>query len=198
MCGTELWWIGAYTGQSADIKPNANALPLSRLSHETKAIFCWQNSHVARLKWFRDTLGILGDTQPRSLGDTQPCSPDTLVTQRPAAPLPGWHTTLQAHSLGDTQPCSPTAWGTHNLAAWVTHSPAPPSERDRPLAAVLLLGWISPLGTFSHEHKEVAGSSGLLWKLKHLITFEGILESLQGTSLSKSSLFHRESLSSLM
>lgn len=101
-------------------------------------------------------------------------------------------------SLGDTQP--------HGLAAWVTPLYGPrdtqpcalPGERSRPLAAVLLLGWLSLLGVFSCEHEKVDGSGGLLWNLKHLITFVGILGWLQGRNLFKSSLYHREPVSFLM
>lgn len=72
MCITELWWIGASTRQSADIKPNSKALPLSQLSHEAEDTLFWQNNCTARAGGWLVTLGSLADTWPQ-------------------APQPGWH-----------------------------------------------------------------------------------------------------------
>lgn len=74
MCITELHCRGAYTRQSAEIKPNSEALPLPWLSHEAKGY-------------------ILLATQP------EPGVPSHLrqsgwhTALQP--PQPGWHTALQ-------------------------------------------------------------------------------------------------------
>ena len=114
MCITELQWIGAYTRQGAEIKPNSKALPLSWLSHEAKGYILLIKQPHSQSRGVPDHLG-----------------------------QPGWHTAPQPRCC------------------------ALSSEHGRLPAAVLPLGWNS-------TKQKVAGGTGLPWKLKHLIMFEGI------------------------
>lgn len=92
MCITELRWRGAYTGQSAEIKPNSKALPLSRLSHEVKGYILLATQPEPGLPSHLRQPGWHTALQSRSLGDTQPCSPAVVPSLASVAGcwLPCW------------------------------------------------------------------------------------------------------------
>ena len=147
ICITELWWIGAYTRQSADIEPNSTALLTLLWSQRYILLMKQPPSQSWRVPGDLRQPGWHTALQPRCLGGAQTCS------------------------LDDIQPCNPTVWVAHCPAVWVTHSPETPLSgwytalqslqpgwHTALLAAILLLGWNSTM-------KKVAGGTGLPWKL---------------------------------
>lgn len=111
---TELWRIGDYIRQGAEIKSSSKQPPLFWLSHEAKGCILLTKEPQSQ------SPGILGQ----------------LVQ-------PWWHAALQPCHCALSRKCGKLP------------------------AAILLLGWNSTT-------KKVAGGTGLPWKRKHLIRFEGI------------------------